>query len=365
MNFGQRPFAYTAPSGFKALNTQNLPTPTIGATPATQANKYFDVVLRNGGAPSGGTYSTTVNMANGALLWDKPRNSASSNYLVDSVRGISKNLRSNTTDAESTDASWFTGFNNGSFNTGSSDWGSSTTVVDWIWAANGAGVTNTAGSITSTVSANTTSGFSIATFTGNGTAGATFGHGLGVAPKMVIVKSRGNARNWLVYHASIGATKFLQLDTTIEALTATTPWNDTAPTSSVVTLGTSAAGNESVVTRVAYCFSEVPGYSSFGSYTGNGSSDGPFLYLGFTPKYILIKQSSSAGTNWRIITINTSYLSANTADAQYDNPPGPIRGMSNGVKIVGTGGDINGSGSTFIYAAFAAFPFKYALAQSA
>jgi hypothetical protein len=230
-NFGQRPFAYTAPSGFKALNTQNLPTPTIGATPATQANKYFDVVLRNGGGTSGGTYATTINMANGAWLWDKPRNQASDNYLVDSVRGLTKFLSSNQTSAEITIANWFTGFNNGSFTTGSNDWGSGVSIVDWIWAASGAGVTNTAGSITSTVSANTTSGFSVVTWTSNGTSGIeTMGHGLGVAPAMIITKNRSAVSNWITYHTSLGNNQYLSLNTTSAALAFTPYWSTSSTT---------------------------------------------------------------------------------------------------------------------------------------
>jgi hypothetical protein len=372
INLGQRPFAYTAPSGFRALNTQNLPTPTIGATPATQANKYFDVVLRNGGAPSGGTYSTTVNMANGALLWDKPRNSASSNYLVDSVRGISKNLRSNTTDAESTDASWFTGFNNGSFNTGSSDWGSSTTVVDWIWAANGAGVTNTAGSITSTVSANTTSGFSVVTYGGNG-ANSTIGHGLGAAPRMVIVKRRGAADAWIVYHASLGNTNLLVLNTDAAVSTSSAYWNNTSPTSSVFTVGTAGEVNTNGSTFVAYCFSEIPGYSKFGSYTGNANADGPFCFTGFRPAYILVKGTASAGYNWLVFdaTRDPSNLSVyklfpNLSDAESgNNTTATVDLLSNGFKIRSSNNQINDNylSSQYIFMAFASAPQKFSLAR--
>jgi hypothetical protein len=199
-------------------------------------------------------------MSNGALLWDKPRNQASSNYLVDSVRGISKTLRSNTTDAEATDTTWFTGFNSSSFTTGASDWGTGVTVVDWIWAANGSGSSNTAGSITSTVSANTTSGFSIVTYTGTGSGTATIGHGLGVAPSMIIVKFRNTTSNWSIYHASVGNTKRLVFTTAAEE-TGSGYWNNTTPTSTVFTLGTDL--NQSY-DFVAYCFAEVPGFSKFG-----------------------------------------------------------------------------------------------------
>lgn len=364
VNFGQRPFAYTAPSGFKALNTQNLPTPTIGATTTTQANKYFDVVLRNGGGSSGGTYSTTVNMANGALLWDKPRNSASSNYLVDSVRGISKNLRSNTIDAESTDVSWFTGFNSSSFTTGSSDWGSSTTVVDWIWAANGAGVTNTQGTITSTVSANTTSGFSVVTWTQPSLGTQTIGHGLGVAPKMIIVKSRTSTESWAVYHASLGATKALLLNGTDAAITSSAFWNDTAPTSTVFSKFNGA------VNLVAYCFAEVPGYSKFGSYTGNGSADGPFVFCGFRPAYVMVK-CSSASENWHVLdnkrnTANseTQVLFPNLSNAEVTGASGLFADFTaNGFKIRENGSAFNTNGATYIFMAVAEAPQKFALAR--
>jgi hypothetical protein len=378
-NFGQRPFAYTAPSGFRALNTQNLPTPTIGATPATQAGKFFNPVLYTGnGFPTSGTQSVSGVGFQPDWVWIKSRSAAGSHTLTDVVRGINSQLLTNTTGAQETNTDNITALNSDGFSLGSNTTGSTSvnvngqTYVAWNWrASNATAVTNTAGTITSTVSANTTSGFSIATFTGNGTAGATFGHGLGVAPKMVIVKSRGNARNWLVYHASIGATKFLQLDTTIEALTATTPWNDTAPTSSVVTLGTSAAGNESGVTRVAYCFSEVPGYSKFGSYTGNGSSDGPFVFCGFRPAYVMIKCSSSSlppgNADWRIYDSarNTSnvedkilYANLNLAEDTIVS----VDFLSNGFKLRQINFS-NVNAETYIFAAFASAPQKFALAR--
>ena len=362
-NFGQRPFAYTAPSGYKALCTQNLPTPTIGATTATQANLYFNPVLYTGDR----TDRTITVGFQPDWVWVKSRNAVDDHYLMNAVVGTGKYLNSNSTAAETTNANSLTAYTSTGFSVGNTGTTNETgrTYVAWNWKANGSGSTNTAGSITSTVSANTTSGFSVVTYTGTGTT-ATIGHGLGVAPAMIIVKARNTAGlSWLTYHQSIGATQFLLLNTTDGVSTNSAAWNNTAPTSTVFTAGTGSSVNGSGTTYVAYCFAPVAGYSAFGSYTGNGSTDGPFLNLGFTPSYILIKKSNASGTNWRIITINTSYLSANTSDAQYDSPPGPIRGMSNGVKVVGTGADINENGGTFIYAAFASYPFKYALAQSA
>jgi hypothetical protein len=365
-NFGQRPFSYTAPSGFKALCTQNLPTPTIGATTATQANKYFDTVLRTGAG--GATYSTTVNMANGALLWDKPRNQASSHFLFDSVRGIANRFSSNLTNAETSSPTWYTNFGTNSYTTGADDWASPTTLVDWIWAA-GTGTTNTAGSITSTVGANTTSGFSVVTYTGTG-ANATVGHGLGVAPSMVITKSRSDVGGWAVYHISTGASYYLLLNGTSTAANEPTLWNNTAPTSTRFSIGTSGAANTSAATYVAYCFAPIAGYSAFGSYTGNGSADGPFVFTGFRPAFVMFKVTTVAD-EWRIydedrLGYNTvaSVLVPNSSIAE-ETTSAPVDLLSNGFKIRGTAGSnvINGSNQTYIFMAFASNPFKYSLAR--
>ena len=373
-NFGQRPFAYTAPSGFKALCTQNFSTPTIGATTATLANKFFNPVFWTGNS-SNPRAITGVNFQPD-LVWTFRRDVGYGNWLYDVIRGAAKPLKGNDTAAEGSYQQVNSFDTDGFTQAGVPDQGNNISggqYLAWNWKAGGTGVSNTAGTITSTVSANTTSGFSVVTYTGNGVAGATIGHGMGIAPAMIIVKCLSTARDWGVWQTTLSNGTYLKLNTTDAVITNTSfpVFGDASgQTSTVVTLGkTGSSGpngttNASGDTYVAYCFAEVAGYSKFGSYTGNGSTDGPFLYLGFTPVLIWIKQSSAAGTNWRAITINTSYLSLNNTDAQYDSPPGPIRGMSNGVKIVGTGGDINGNGSTFIYAAFAANPFKYALAQS-
>jgi hypothetical protein len=185
---------------------------------------------------------------------------------------------------------------------------------------------------------------------------------------MIIVKSRGNARNWLVYHASVGATQFLQLDTTIAATTSTTAWNDTAPSSTVFTLGTSNAGNESSITRVAYCFAEVAGYSRFGSYTGNGSADGPMIFTGFRPAYILVKCSSTGSTNWFVwdnkinsYNVASTVLLPNTSGAELGSRNIDI--LSNGFKCRANDSNFNGSGDTYIYAAFAEVPQKFSLGR--
>ena len=235
----------------------------------------------------------------------------------------------------------------------------------WQWKAGGTAVTNTAGSITSQVSANTTSGFSVATLTTQASGSGTFGHGLGVAPSMVILKIRTAATDWAVYHSGFtSAAYYLFLNTTAAQANAINTWNSTAPTSSVVTLGAAYAGSYSVV---AYCFAAIPGYSAFGSYTGNGSSDGPFVYCGFRPRSILYKRSDSTA-NWIAIDTSTSpynaapnYLQPNLSNAEGSDNVFDI--VSNGFKFRSSSTVQNASGGTYIYAAFAENPFKYSLAR--
>jgi hypothetical protein len=375
-NFGQRPFAYTPPAGYKSLCATNLPTPTIGATTTTQANDYFNTVLYTGNSSS---RTITGVGFQPDFTWIKIRDAIDSHYLFDAVRGkgttYMKTLYSNATNAESpgnstsldvgvTDfaSDGFT-FGSGTLNGNQSPY----TFVAWNWKANGAGSTNTAGSITSTVSANTTAGFSVVTYTGNGTA-STVGHGLGVAPSMVIVKQRSaSGNNWGVYHASPGATKYLELNTTIAATTGGTPWNNTEPTSTVFTVGTWNAVNANGSTYVAYCFAEVAGYSRIGSYTGNGSTDGTFVYTGFRPAYLLIKRTDTTG-DWIVWdakrnTYNAlnSILYPNLSSAEATAASVNIDFLSNGFKLRASSSVL--ISGDFIYAAFAESPFKFANAR--
>jgi hypothetical protein len=371
-NFGQRPFAYTAPSGFKALCTQNLPTPTIGATTATQAGKFFAPVLYSGNGAS--SRAVTGVGFQPDFVWLKVRNFAFVHGLWDSVRGGGKLLISNLTLAEinndpngyvsSFDSDGFTltagTTNNDTFN------GSANSMVSWNWKAGGTAVSNTAGSITSTVSANTTSGFSVVTYTGNGSAGATIGHGLGVAPRMIIIKCRSDASGWAVYQADVGNTKYLRLDGTDIANTASTLWNNTSPTSTVFSVGTDGWVNTSARTYVAYCFAPVAGYSAFGSYTGNGSTDGPFVFTGMRPAYVMVKRIDST-SDWYIwdtkrdtYNVVTNTLEANTSDAEASATS--IDDLSNGFKCR-SATVVNASGGTYIYMAFAEAPQKFSLAR--
>jgi hypothetical protein len=233
------------------------------------------------------------------------------------------------------------------------------TYASWNWKANGTGASNTDGDITSTVSANTTSGFSIVSYTGTGSA-ATVGHGLGVTPSMYIVKNRSDNDSWGVYHKSLGATQFLRLQATDASATSSVWWNDTEPTSSVFSVGTAVATNASGENLIAYCFAELKGFSKFGSYTGNGSADGTFVYTGFKPAFVLIK-SSSLSQDWFIhdnkrstFNVSNTVLLPNTVDLDItDTTVYGIDMVSNGFKVRGTHARINQSGSSYIYMAFA------------
>jgi hypothetical protein len=375
-NFGQRPFAYTPPTGFRSLCTTNLPATAIGFGLTNQGDDYFNAVLYTG---NGSTQSITSVGFQPDWTWIKIRNAAGSHALADAVRGSTIQLASNNTDTEITRADTITSFASNGFNLGANTTGYSVNInsqsyVAWNWKAGGTGVTNTAGTITSTVSANTTAGFSIVTYTGNGSSSATVGHGLGVAPDMVIVKARNNGSDWEVFHKSLSASNGIRLNTTAAQFAASSVAGgiiSTSPTSTTFgfTAGTSNVNNvnENGVTWVAYCFDAVPGYSAFGSYTGNGSTDGPFVYTGFRPRYVMIKGSSFSGGNWLIWdTVRATYnaatpvLFANLSNAEDTAPDVDI--LSNGFKLRTTS-NRNTNGETYIYACFAESPFQFANAR--
>ena len=380
VNFGQRPFAYTPPSGFKSLCTTNLPTPTIGATVETAANKYFDVVTYTGDGNS--TKSITgVNFQPG-FAWVKSRSNAQINVLGDVLRGMpNRTLRSDSTDTEQTfgggniqslDSNGITvSYGSVGVNTNESGY----TYVAWQWNAGTANTTNTSGSITSTVRVNQAAGFSIVTYTGNGTSGATVGHGLGVTPSMVMLKQRDGASNWQVKHVSLNANQNLTLNSTASVDTAPGSGYISAISSTTLTLlnGGSAITNVNANngTYVAYCFAPIAGYSAFGSYTGNGSADGSFVFTGFRPRFVMIKKTSDTGNWWMIDTARSTYnqmadvLLADSSGAEFASGTGwpGIDYLSNGFKLRGSATGINGSGATYIYMAFAETPFKNSLAR--
>jgi hypothetical protein len=342
-----------------------LPTSTI-----VKGNTVMDATLYTG---NGGTQSiTNVAGFKPDLVWNKQRSAVRYHDIYDSVRGVTAELSSNSTDQEQT-ISGVTAFNSNGFTLGSNDRSnvSAGTYVSWQWqAGQGSTSSNTNGTITSTVSVNASAGFSVVTYTGTG-ANATVGHGLGVAPQMMIFKIRNAVDGWGVYHVSIGNTQSLNFESSSAAATSNTYWNNTSPTSSVFSLGTWGRVNNTSNTYVAYCWTPIAGYSAFGSYTGNGSTDGPFVYTGFRPKFVMVKCSSSdlsGGAHWAIE--DSSRSTYNAADAilyaNLSNAEGsgePVDFLSNGFKIRNTVARWNSSGATFIYMAFAESPFRNSLAR--
>jgi len=356
-NFGQRPWKYAAPSGFKALCTQNLPQPTI-----QKPSKYMDALAYTG---TGASNSISSLGFSPDLVWIKNRGTTTDHALYDIVRGAQQQLSSNSTAAEATSSTGLTAFDSAGFTIGTSSLvnTSGTQYVSWSWDAGSTNSTNTSGSITSTIRTNPQAGFSIVSYTGNETAGATIGHGLGSSPKMMVVKSRSRAGdNWDVYHASIGATGRLYLNLTNATDTSIAPWNNTAPTSSVFSVGTAGDTNANTVTYIAYCFAEIEGYSKFGSFTGIASADGPFVYCGFLPKFILYKSTGIA--DWQIF--DGSRDSFNVVSKNLIPNSSNAEGSSNTMDMLSNGFKLRASttaGATFIFAAFAESPFKYARAR--
>jgi hypothetical protein len=368
-NFGQRPFAYTAPSGFKALCTQNLPTPTIGATTATQAGKFFNPVLYTG---TGSSLGVTGVGFQPDWVWVKGRSGATDHALYDAVRGVQKQIETNQSGAETTETTGLTAFGSDGFTTGAlAQMNTSTaTYVAWNWKANGAGSSNTAGSITSTVSANTTSGFSIVTYTGTG-ANATVGHGLGAVPTLIIGRSRSTSGGWPVYSAFVPSptNSYLELQNTNAVGSASNYWGTSAPTSTTFSLSTYGGNNDLNGTFVMYCFTPIAGFSAIGSYTGNGSADGPFVFTGMRPAYIMLKNTANPYTDWYVLDVARNTYNAaglilrpDTSGAEQNYAP-LLDILSNGFKIRDTSAPWNESGSSIIYACFAQNPFKYSLAR--
>jgi hypothetical protein len=339
-----------------------LPTSTI-----VKGNTVMDATTYSGSA-------SAINVVNGGsfkpdLVWVKTRSAVTSHELYDSVRGAQIRLSSNSTGAETNlGADGLTSFNSNGFTVpATANYGinsSGYTFDAWNWqAGQGSTSSNTNGTITSTVSVNASAGFSVVTYTGTG-ANATVGHGLGVAPQLVILKDRATANRWLVYHTSLGATQGIYLESTLAASTSSTFWNNTAPTSSTVSVGTwSYSGNQ-----VMYCWAPIAGYSAFGSYTGDGSStDGPFVYTGFRPRFVLIKNSGQANSWFLMDSATTTYnvvgnyLYPDSSSAEANYPW--IDFLSNGFKIRSGNTGNNNSGIVQIYAAFAENPFKNSLAR--
>ena len=325
-------------------------------------SEYFNTVTYAGNSA---TQSITGVNFQPDLVWLKPRSVVDAHRLMNSVSGAGFYLMSNATNDESASGTRFTSFDADGFTLGDADEGwnqSGQTYASWNWKAGGTASSNTDGDITSSVSASTTSGFSVVSYTGNATAGATVGHGLGIAPDVVICKQTGGVNDWMSYHSVLGNTKSMRLNATNAVATSTTYWNDTSPTSTVFSLGSDTKGNASS-TMIAYCFAEKKGFSKFGSYVGNGSTDGTFIYTGFKPAYFVIKRTDTT-ENWYctdnkrnpINPVDNELLLLNKTDATITSSY-PVDFLSNGFKIRGNNNITNASGGTYIYMAFAENPF--------
>ena len=364
-NFGQRAWAYAPPSGYKALCTTNLPDPTI-----VDGSTAFDAKLFTGNHPTGQSI-TSLNFSPD-FVWLKDRASTNWHYLFDAIRGTEKGIFSNSTNAEGTYANTLTAFNSDGFTLGSDNATNQNgnAYVAWAWDAGSSTASNTDGSMTSSVRANPSAGFSIATYTG--AEGGTFGHGLNAAPEFVMVKRLNSAASWCLWHKAIANTQYLMLDSTA-GVNSWNVWGNTSPTSTVVSVsGDSYTGNLND-NYVAYCFASVEGYSAFGSYTGNGSADGPFLYTGFKPRWVMIKATSFSehwyiyDTKRNVFNVNQDPLLANSSNGGLPNEGIDDSGqaidiLSNGFKIRGAW-LTNNSSQNYVYAAFAEQPINIARAR--
>ena len=336
-----------------------------------QPSDFFNTVLYtgNGTAIGSGGQSITGVGFQPDWVWTKARSQPHSHTLYDSSRGVQKPLVTNSTASESTETEGLDSFDSDGFTTGNKDNSgqSGTTYASWHWKANGGTTSsNTDGSITSTVQANTTAGFSVVTWTGNATASATVGHGLGVAPEVVIIKNRSDNESWWVGHqgaGSIGDGKYLLLNSTNAVGTNNTSFCNANPTTTTIKVGGSTSADNAINgsgdNMLAYCFAEIKGYSKFGSYTGNGSTNGTYVYTGFRPAFVMTKRTNAIGP-WNMKdTKRPGYNDTDDSLFADSSAAEDTRGfdiLSNGFKLRNSGTEMNGGGSTYIYMAFAEFP---------
>ena len=372
-------FLYDVPAGYLALCTANLPDPveTIDPAQGGSPQDYFNTVLYTGDGNT--TQAVTGVGFSPDWLWTKSRSTTDNHHVFDSVRvvsGVMQRLFPNLTSAEDGNFGSINSFDSDGFTTGNNTGTNqnNTTYAAWNWKA-GTSFSNDAsstsvGSIDSAGSVNTDVGFSIISYTGTATAG-TIAHGLSSAPDMIIVKNRSATEPWATYHSSLGAHFGTYLNTTATPYDLNIYWNDTEPTSSVFTVNTHTIVNGNTNNMIAYCFAEVDGYSKIGSYEGNGNADGPMVYTGFRPAWIMIKRTNTTG-GWHIhdsarntgnLTETMVVLSANNNDAEYAHVNYQTDFLSNGFKLRNTTNEWNGDGDTHVYMAFAEQPFKYANAR--
>ena len=335
-------------------------------------SQYFQNKIYVGNATDDTAYTNDGNSnLQPDFLWVKNRDQTVDHVLFDSTRGVTKNVRSNTTSQESTNSNYLKSFDSDGFTMGTSNRvnGNTDKMVAWQWKANGGTTaTNTAGTnIDTTVQANTTAGFSIITYTGTGTDNDSLGHGLGAVPHWIMVKNRDETNGWQVYHhenTSAPETDYLNLNDNGATADDHDRWSDQAPSSTVITLGGNDGVSKSSVKYVCYAFTEIQGYSRFGSYLGNANADGPFVYTGFKPAFVIIKNTADSAdwTMWDTTRFPNNaqniQLYPNLSNAEDSASSTTILDMlSNGFKIRGTNNKINGSSDTMIYMAFAEHPF--------
>ena len=359
---------FSADDTYKALNTANLPAPEI-----KDGSDYFNTVLYTGnGSNASATQAITGVGFQPDLVFIKGRSVLSGGFITDAVRGASNRLSPNTQNPENTSGDWFSSFDTDGFTVkgdANNSNASGETFAAWNWLAGNSTSTNTAGSIsgTVTVSVNASAGFSIVTYNGSAQ-NDTVGHGLGVAPSLIIFKRRNNTTSWPVYHSAIGPSNFVQLNETTASSSSGTSFGSTptAPTSTVFSVGDNGGTNYG--TMVAYCFAEVEGYSKFGKYEGNGDSNGPFIYCGFKPAWVMFKHYSGTiayqeNAIWAIYdakrdTYNVADAKVQAQSNAAESTSAAIDILSNGFKLRGVGDERNkGTGSYYLYVAFASNPF--------
>lgn len=361
-NFGQRPFRFTPPTDYLPLVTTNLGTPGV-----TDGSTAMDSSLYTGDGNAGQTVSG-LSMAPD-FVWFKSRSEARNNAVFDIVRGVERRLQPNITQLEDASTTGLTAFDSDGFTFGSNNVNgrSGVNYVAWSWDAGTSTVSNSDGTITSNVRANTTTGFSVVEYTGNGS-NSTVGHGLGAAPEFIIVKLRDDASGWAVYHDAIGTStnNYIELQSTAVAAQDNTAFQNTAPTSSVFSIGTKPATNNSGDSHVAYCWAPVSQYSSFGSYTGETDL---FIHTGFKPQWLMIKSYAGDGYNWVCIDNSRGATTGNVSNKlyfnldNYENDDGrgtetKVVFLSNGFTFLDASAETNSSTRSYIYAAFAEHPFK-------
>jgi hypothetical protein len=344
-NFGARPFAYSPPTGFAALNTRNLPTPSI-----KRSRQYFDTRLRTG---TGAAASVADLEFAPDLVWIKSRSAATTHNLFDTSRGAQKGVQTTGPNAEFTDANSLSAFGSNGYSLGTD--------------ASSRGVNvNTATYFDWALKSGSAPGFNITLFTGDGTGARTINHGLGVTPQLMLVRGR-DARVWAGWHKNLtSAAYYVDLGTVAAEAVDTTMFDSAAPGASSFRVG--SYNNANLVNYLAYLFTEVPGFSRIGVYTGNASTDGPFVWCGFKPKFVMVK-ARDAATGWFIANPSNSAneviqrVFADGANAEASNIYG-LDLLAGGFKVrAPTGYSLNNSGISYLFIAFAEVPFKYARAR--